>query len=73
MIDNNGTVFMLVRVIPSVLMNKNPVIDGLTIRDKNVLMCNFLSNLSRNAIARQVAGELHSVTWVVSQFFCCMK
>ena len=25
------------------------------------------------AIARQVAGELHSVTWVVSQFFCCAK
>ena len=30
----------------------------------------FLSNLSRNAIARQVAEELHSVTWVVWQFFC---
>ena len=29
--------------------------------------------LSRNAIARQVAGELHSVTWVVSQFYCCTK
>ena len=29
----------------------------------------FLSNLSRNAVARQVAGELHSVTWVVSHFF----
>ena len=28
-----------------------------------VTLCNFLSNLSRNAaIARQVAGELHSVT-----------
>ena len=26
-----------------------------------VTLCNFLSNLSRNAIARQVAGELHSV------------
>ena len=34
---------------------------------------NFFSNLSRNAVARQVAGELHSVTWVVSQFFCCSK
>ena len=32
-------------------------------------LCNFLDNLSRNAVARQVAGELHSVTWVVSQFF----
>ena len=26
-----------------------------------VTLCNFLSNLSRNAIARQVAGELHNV------------
>ena len=34
-----------------------------------VTLCNFLSNLSRNGIARQVAGELHSETWVVSQFF----
>ena len=25
-------------------------------------LCSFLSNLSRNAVARQVAGELHSVT-----------
>ena len=33
-----------------------------------VTLHNFLSNLSRNAIARQVAGELHTVTWVVSQF-----
>ena len=32
-------------------------------------MYNFLSNLSRNDIARQVAGELHSVTWVVLHFF----
>ena len=32
-------------------------------------LCNFLDNLSRSAVARQVAGELHSVTWVVSQFF----
>ena len=38
-----------------------------------VTLCNFLSNLSRNAVARQVAGELHSVTWVVSQVFCCAK
>ena len=36
---------------------------------KALLHCNFLGNLSRNAVARQVAGELHSVTWVVSQFF----
>ena len=34
-----------------------------------VTLCNFLSNLSRNTVARQVAGELHSVTWVVWQFF----
>ena len=34
-----------------------------------VTLQNFLSNLFRNAVARQVAGELHSVTWVVSQFF----
>ena len=34
-----------------------------------VTLRNFLSNLSRNGIARQVAGELHSVTWFVSQFF----
>ena len=27
-----------------------------------VILCNFLSNLSRNAVASQVAGELHSVT-----------
>ena len=32
-----------------------------------VTLCNFFSNLSRNVVARQVAGELHSVTWVVSQ------
>ena len=32
-------------------------------------LSNFLDNLSRNAVARQVAGELHGVTWVVSQFF----
>ena len=38
-----------------------------------VTLCNFLSNLTRYAIARQVAGELHSVTSVVSQFFCCAK
>ena len=30
-----------------------------------VTLCNFLSNLSRNGIAIQVAGELHSVAWVV--------
>ena len=35
----------------------------------SVTLRNFLSNLSLNAVARQVAGELHSVTWVVSQFF----
>ena len=34
-----------------------------------VTLCNFLSNLSRNTIARQVDGELHSVTCVVSQSF----
>ena len=28
----------------------------------------FVSNLSRNAVARQVARKLHSVTWVVSQY-----
>ena len=38
-----------------------------------LLHCNFLSNLSHNAVARQAAGELHSVTWVVSQFLCCAK
>ena len=32
-----------------------------------VTLRNFLSNLSRIAVARQVGGELHSVTWVVSQ------
>ena len=36
---------------------------------KAVLQCNFLSNLSRNAVARQVAGELHSVTRIISHFF----
>ena len=40
---------------------------------KALLHCNFLSSLSCNAIARQVAGELYSVTWVVLQFFCCAK
>ena len=30
-----------------------------------VTLCNFLSNLSRNAVVRLVAGELHSVT-------CCL-
>ena len=35
-----------------------------------VVLCNFLSNLSRNAVARQVAGELHIVTWVVGIFLC---
>ena len=34
-----------------------------------VTLCNFLSNLSRNAVARQVAEELNSVTWLVLQFF----
>ena len=35
---------------------------------------NFLSNLSRNhPVARQVAGELHSVTLVVSQFFLLLE
>ena len=34
-----------------------------------ITLRNILSNLSRNAFAWQVAGELHSVTWVVSQFF----
>ena len=24
-------------------------------------------------LKRQVAGELHSATWVVSQIFCCAK
>ena len=38
-----------------------------------VTLCNFLINLSRNAVAREVAGELHSVTLVVSQFLCCRK
>ena len=46
---------------------------GLTQPKGPVTPCNFLSNLSRNAVARQVAGELHSVTWVVSQFFRCAK
>ena len=31
------------------------------------------SNLSRNAVARQIARELHRVTWVVSHYFCCAK
>ena len=38
-----------------------------------VTLCIFFSNLSRNVVARQIAGELHSVTWVVSQCFCCAK
>ena len=34
-----------------------------------VTLCNFLSNLSCNAVARQVAGELHSVTDGLSRNF----
>ena len=31
-------------------------------------MCSFLSNLSSNTVAIQVAEELHSVTWAFSLF-----
>ena len=34
-----------------------------------VTLYNFLSNLSRNGVARQVAGELHNVTWELSSTF----
>ena len=35
-----------------------------------VTLRNFLF---QNAVARQIGGGLHSVTWVVSQYFCCAK
>ena len=63
-ISHNGSqfFFIAVKICPKI---------GVTGVSKGpVTLCNFLSNLSRNAIARQVAGELHNVTWVVSQFFC---
>ena len=52
---------MLVRVIPSVLMNKNPVIDGLTIRDKNVLL-----NVQ---FSQQLVSQCHCETscWRIAQ------
>ena len=37
-------------------------------RLKALLHCNFLGNLSRTAVARQVAGELHSVTGCLAIF-----
>ena len=49
-------------------MQQNPNVYNDRESNGPVRLRNFLSNLSCNAVARIVAGELHSVTWVVSQF-----
>ena len=51
----------------------NPILKAELFLRQTLPFTIFFSNFSRNAVARQIAGELHSVTWVVSHFFCCAK
>ena len=59
------TVFKIIRVLQSMQFLQQKF-NGQTLRP--VQLCNFLSNLSRNGIARQVAGELQCDMGVLAIF-----